>query len=106
MEQFQGLKMGEGKKYFQVGGIGSGGWGNVFYLSPWGVSDSEVAGAGVAVVVELLLDVHHVATGVLELPVLGATPQVPQVAELGEPRPGGGVWGGGVEGGPRRGGPL
>lgn len=46
-----------------------------------------MSGAGVAVVVELLLDVDHVAAGVLQLSELGTTTQVPQVAELREPRP-------------------
>ncbi|CAB1336367.1 unnamed protein product [Coregonus sp. 'balchen'] len=46
---------------------------------------SEVAWAGVAVVVELLLDVDHVATGVLQLSELGASTQVSKVAERGEP---------------------
>lgn len=50
-----------------------------------------MSGAGVAVVVELLLDVDHVAAGVLQLSELGTATQVPQVAELGEPRPRWGV---------------
>lgn len=45
-----------------------------------------------AVVVELLLDVDHVAARVLQLSELGTATQVPQVAELGEPRPRRGVW--------------
>lgn len=44
-----------------------------------------------AVVVELLLDVDHVAAGVLQLSELGPATQVPQIAELGEPRPRRGV---------------
>lgn len=51
-----------------------------------------MSGAGVAVVVELLLDVDHVAAGVLQLSELGPAAEVPQVAELGEPRPRRGVW--------------
>lgn len=84
-----------------VGGGGGGGDGRsreegghfFFFISPlWScLSESEVPGAGVAVVVELLLDVDHVAAGVLQLSELGTATQVPQVAELGEPRPRRGV---------------
>lgn len=56
------------------------------------VLESEVAGAGVAVVVELLLDVDHVAAGVLQLSELGPATEVSEVAELGQPRPRRGVW--------------
>lgn len=52
---------------------------------------SEVAGAGVAVVVELLFDVHHVLTGVLQLPQLHTSAQISQITKAGEPRPGQGV---------------
>ena len=44
-----------------------------------------MAGTGVAVVVELLLDVDHVATGVLQLSQLGPATEVSKVAELGQP---------------------
>lgn len=66
----------------------------LFFISPlWScLSESEVPGAGVAVVVELLLDVDHVAAGVLQLSELGTATQVQPVAELGEPRPRRGVW--------------
>ncbi len=45
-----------------------------------------------AVVVELLLDVDHVATGVFQLSELGSATEVSKVAELGKPRPGWGIW--------------
>ena len=48
-------------------------------------SDSKVAGTGVAIVVELLLDVDHVATGVLHIPELGPATEVSEVAELRQP---------------------
>ena len=51
-----------------------------------------MAGTRVAVVVELLLDVDHVAGGVFQLPELCAATQISQVAELRQPRPGWGVW--------------
>lgn len=38
-----------------------------------------------AVVVELLLDVDHVATGVFQLSELGSATEVSKVAELGQP---------------------
>lgn len=44
-----------------------------------------MTGTGVTVVVKLLLDVHHVAAGVLELPQLCTSAQVSQVTELREP---------------------
>lgn len=47
-----------------------------------------MAWAGVAVVVELLLDVDHVATGVFKLSELGSAAEVSKVAELRQPRPG------------------
>lgn len=47
--------------------------------------ESEMAGTRVAVVVELLLDVDHVATGVLQLSELGSATEVSKVAELGQP---------------------
>ncbi|MED6235555.1 hypothetical protein ILYODFUR_019457 [Ilyodon furcidens] len=50
--------------------------------------ESEVSRTGVAVVVELLLDVDHVAAGVLQLSELGSATEVSEVAELGQPRPG------------------
>lgn len=46
---------------------------------------SEVAGTRVAVVVELLLDVDHVAAGVFQLSELGPATEVSKVAELGQP---------------------
>lgn len=49
------------------------------------VLESEVAGAGVAVVVELLLDVDHVAAGIFQLSELGSTAEVSKVAELWQP---------------------
>lgn len=49
------------------------------------VLKSEVAGTWVAVVVELLLDVDHVATGVFQLSELGSATEVSKVAELGQP---------------------
>ncbi|TNN55205.1 hypothetical protein EYF80_034558 [Liparis tanakae] len=45
----------------------------------------EVAGTRVAVVVELLLDVDHVAAGVLQLSELGSAAEVSKIAELGQP---------------------
>ena len=45
-----------------------------------------------AVVVELLLDVDHVTAGVFQLSELGTATKVSKVAELGQPRPGRGVW--------------
>lgn len=51
-----------------------------------------MAGAGVAIVVELLFDVDHVAAGVLQLSELGPATEVSEVAELGQPRPRRGVW--------------
>lgn len=47
--------------------------------------ESEVAGTRVAVVVELLLDVDHVAAGVFQLSELGSATEVSKVAELGQP---------------------
>jgi len=44
-----------------------------------------VAGTRVAVVVELLLDVHHVAAGVFQLSELGSATEVSKIAELGQP---------------------
>lgn len=52
---------------------------------------SEVTGTGVTIVIELLLDVHHVSAGVLQLPKLCTSTQVPKVAKLWQPRPGRGV---------------
>lgn len=52
---------------------------------------SEVAGAGMTIVIELLLDVHHVSAGILQLPKLCASTEVPKVAELWQPRPGRGI---------------
>lgn len=52
---------------------------------------SEVAGAGMTIVIELLLDVHHVSAGVLQLPELCAPTEVSEVAELWQPRPGRGI---------------
>lgn len=52
---------------------------------------SEVAGAGMTIVIELLLDVHHVSAGVLQLPELCASTEVSEVAELWQPRPGRGI---------------
>lgn len=49
---------------------------------------SEVTGAGMTIVIELLLDVHHVSAGILQLPKLCASTEVPKVAELWQPRPG------------------
>ena len=51
-----------------------------------------------AVVVELLLDVDHVTAGVVQLSELGTAPKVSKVAELGQPRPGRGVWESGERG--------
>lgn len=48
---------------------------------------SEVAWAGMTIVIELLLDVHHVSAGVLQLPELCASTEVSKVAELWQPRP-------------------
>lgn len=47
--------------------------------------ESEVAGTGVAVVVQLLLDVDHVAAGVFQLSELGSATEVSKVAELRQP---------------------
>lgn len=47
--------------------------------------ESEVTGTRVAIVVELLLDVDHVATGVFQLSELGPATEIPKVAELGQP---------------------
>lgn len=44
-----------------------------------------MAGTRVAVVVELLLDVDHVAAGVFQLSELGSATEVSKVAELGQP---------------------
>lgn len=44
-----------------------------------------MAGTWVAVVVELLLDVDHVAAGVFQLSELGSATEVSKVAELGQP---------------------
>lgn len=44
-----------------------------------------MTGTGVTIVVELLLDVHHVAAGILKLPQLCTSAQVSQVTELWEP---------------------
>ena len=46
---------------------------------------SEVTRAGVSIVVQLLLNVHHVPTGVLQLPQVHPSPQVSQVTEAGNP---------------------
>lgn len=43
------------------------------------------------IVIELLLDVHHVSAGILQLPKLCASTEVPKVAELWQPRPGRGI---------------
>lgn len=43
--------------------------------------------AGVPIVVQLLFDVHHVASRLLVLPVV-PFPQLLQVTELGDPGPG------------------
>lgn len=51
-----------------------------------------MARTGVAVVVELLLNMDHVAAGVFQLSELGSATEVSKVAELGQPRPGRGVW--------------
>lgn len=44
-----------------------------------------MTGTGVTVVIELLLDVDHVAAGVFQLSELGSATQVSKVAELGQP---------------------
>jgi len=44
-----------------------------------------VSGTGVAVVVELLLDVDHVAAGVLQLSELSSATEVSKIAELWQP---------------------
>lgn len=44
--------------------------------------ESEVARTRVAIVIELLFDVDHVAAGVLQLPKLGPATEVPEVTEL------------------------
>ncbi|KAJ8366796.1 hypothetical protein AAFF_G00342290 [Aldrovandia affinis] len=46
---------------------------------------SEVMWAGMAIVVELLLDVYHVPAGVLDLPQLLMSSEISQVAEPWEP---------------------
>lgn len=45
-----------------------------------------------AIMVELLFDVDHVAAGVFQLPELGPATEVSQVTELWQPRPGWSVW--------------
>lgn len=52
---------------------------------------SEVTRTGVAIVVELLFDVDHISTGIVQLSKLCTTAQIPQVTELRKPRPGGSV---------------
>ncbi len=52
---------------------------------------SEVAWAGMTIVIELLLDVHHVSAGVLQLSELCTPTEVSKVAELWQPRPGRGI---------------
>ena len=44
-----------------------------------------MTGTGVAVVVELLLDVDHVAAGVFQLSELGSATEVSKIAELRQP---------------------
>lgn len=80
---------GGGVRIGEKGVLGKG----VFFLFVFFLLflESEVAGAGVAVVVELLLDVDHVAAGVLQLSELGPAAEVSKIAELGQPRPGRGV---------------
>lgn len=59
-------------------------WGSIgFFLLLF--LESEMAGTGVAIVVELLLDVDHVAAGVFQLSELGSATKVSKVAELGQP---------------------
>lgn len=60
----------------------------VVLLGVGAASQSEVPGAGVAVVVQLLLDVDHVSTGLFQLPELRSAAEVSKVAELWQPRPG------------------
>lgn len=47
--------------------------------------ESEMTRTRVAIVVELLLDVDHVAAGVFKLSELGSATKVSKVAELGQP---------------------
>lgn len=56
-----------------------------YFLNNFCLLESEVAGTRVAVVVELLLDVDHVAAGVLQLSELRSATEVSEVAELGQP---------------------
>lgn len=78
----KGLWCVEGKEFSRTGG-------GLIHLSFSSLcSESEVSGTGVAVVVELLLDVDHVTAGVFQLPELGSATEVSKVAELGQPRPG------------------
>lgn len=44
-----------------------------------------MTGTRVAIVVELLLDVDHVATGVFQLSELSPATEIPKIAELGQP---------------------
>lgn len=53
-----------------------------------------MTGTGVAVVIELLFDVDHVAAGVFQLSELSSATEISEVAELGQPRPGWSVCGG------------
>lgn len=54
--------------------------------------ESEVTRTRVAIVVELLLDVDHVATGVFQLSELGPATEISKITELGQPRPRWGIW--------------
>lgn len=76
----KGLRCVEGKKEF-----GERGGGLIHLSFSFLCSESEVSGTGVAIVVELLLDVDHVTTGVFQLPELGSAAEVSKVAELGQP---------------------
>ena len=91
----QGAVLGRGIKRFWggekgvKGGGGVGGWGIFFvvvdFFCFFVFLESEVTGTGVAVVVELLLDVDHVAAGVFQLSELGSATEVSKIAELRQP---------------------
>ena len=77
----RGFGRGEVKRFEE-------GWGSSFFLFCLFLTsflESEVAGTWVTVVVELLLDVDHVAAGVFQLSELGSATEVSKVAELGQP---------------------
>ena len=95
-EQWEGSFPGSLTQQLAKGEFGKGGeglwkggenreWGGGIFFCFFVFLESEMAGTRVAVVVELLLDVDHVATGVLQLSELGSATEVSKVAELGQP---------------------